>query len=173
LSKPDIAIKRLGPTDAGAWRDIRLAALKDAPEAFGQTFEHTSTLPFEHFSQAVSGANPIFAAVVVDKLVGTAGFYVMGGPKQSHRGQLWGMFVAPEYRNTGIGKALIEAVIGNARDLVEQVHLTVVSENVAAYRLYRRMGFQAYGVEPRALSHNGHFYDEVLMVRRFDGDGRG
>ena len=173
MSKPDIAIKRLGPTDAGAWRDIRLAALKDAPEAFGQTFEHTSTQPFEHFSQAVSGANPIFAAGGVDRLVGTAGFYVMGGPKQSHRGQLWGMFVAPEYRNTGIGKALIEAVIGYARDLVEQVHLTVVAENAGAYRLYRQMGFQVYGVEPRALSYNGRFYDEVLMVRWLNCKGAG
>ena len=161
-------IRRLGPADAALWREIRLAALHSAPEAFGQTFEHASAQPFEHFERAVSGPHPIFAAEIHGGLVGSAGFYVMDGPKTSHRGQLWGMFVAPEHRKAGIGKALIEAVLGYARGRVDQVHLTVVAENAGAYRLYRRMGFQAYGLEPRALRYNGRDYDEILMVRALD-----
>jgi ribosomal protein S18 acetylase RimI-like enzyme len=158
-------IRRLGPTDAALWREIRLGALRTAPEAFGQTFEHASSQPFEHFERAVSGSHPIFAADITGVLVGSAGFYVMDGPKVSHRGVLWGMFVDPEHRKAGIGKALIGAVIGYARGRVDQVHLTVVAENVDAYRLYHRMGFQANGVEPSALRYNGRDYDETLMVR--------
>jgi ribosomal protein S18 acetylase RimI-like enzyme len=164
-------IRRLGPSDAAQWREIRLAALHSAPEAFGQTLEHASSQSFEHFERAVSGAHPIFAADIGGVLVGSAGFYVMDGSKVSHRGVLWGMFVAPEHRKAGIGKALIEAVINYARGRVDQVHLNVVADNTGAYRLYRRMGFQAYGVEPRALRFNGNDYDEILMVRTVNAAG--
>lgn len=160
----DWLIRRLTLADAEAWRKLRLDALKGAPEAFGQSFEHASLQPFEHFERAVSGPHPIFAAEIEGVLVGSAGFYVMDGPKTSHRGQLWGMYVAPEHRKAGIGKALMAAVIGYARGRVDQVHLTVVADNAGAYRLYRRLGFQAYGIEPRALRYGGCDFDEILMV---------
>ena len=92
----------------------------------------------------------------------------MDGPKTSHRGVLWGMFVASEHRKSGIGQALIEAVIAYASDRVDQIHLTVVAENAGAFRLYRRLGFQVYGVEPRALRYNGRDYAEILMVHTVD-----
>ena len=46
--------------------------------------------------------------------------------------------------------------------------LTVVSENEAARRLYRTLGFIEYGLERRALKQNGRYYDEVLMVKFLD-----
>jgi len=46
--------------------------------------------------------------------------------------------------------------------------LTVISENEAARRLYRALGFIEYGVEKRALKQNGRYYDEVLMVKFLD-----
>ena len=48
------------------------------------------------------------------------------------------------------------------------VQLTVVSENEAARRLYRAMGFVEYGYEKRALKQDGRYYDEVLMVKFLD-----
>ncbi len=96
----------------------------------------------------------------------------MDGLKVSHVGELWGMFVAPGHRKSGIGQALINAVIAHARGRVDQVHLTVVAENAGACRLYRRIGFQACGVEPRALRYDGRDFDEILMVRTIDATGR-
>jgi ribosomal protein S18 acetylase RimI-like enzyme len=52
---------------------------------------------------------------------------------------------------------------------MEQIHLHVVTTNIAAYDLYRSMGFVAYGIEPRALRHAGRDYDEAMMVRLIDG----
>ena len=161
-----VTIRRLGPADAEAWRAIRLEALKAAPEAFGQSFEHASVQPIEHFERGVSGAHPIFAAFAGDSAVGTAGFYVMDGPKVAHRGMLWGVYVAPEHRGTGFARRLIETVIKHAETQVEQIHLHVVTVNATAYSLYRSMGFVPYGIEPRALRYNGRDYDETLMVRR-------
>lgn len=157
-------IRPLGQEDAEAWRTIRLEALANAPEAFGDSYEAAASRPIEQFRQTVIGPFPPFGAFSGEALVGTVGFYVMGGPKMSHRGQLWGMYVAPAVRGRGVGRALIEAVIAHAKPRVEQIHLHVVTTNEGAYRLYRRMGFQPYGIEPRALRHDGRYYDETMMV---------
>ena len=63
---------------------------------------------------------------------------------------------------------LMDDVLAHARGIVEQVHLCVVTENEAALRLCRDLGFASYGVEPRALRVGAKFYDEELMVWRVD-----
>lgn len=159
-----LLVRPLGREDVDAWRAIRLEALVDAPEAFGDSYEAAAARPIEQFRETVTGPFPPFGAFSGGALVGAAGFYVMRGPKMAHRGQLWGMYVAPAMRGRGVGRALIEAVVAHARSRVEQIHLHVVTTNEAAYQLYRRMGFQPYGIEPRALLHDGRYYDETMMV---------
>lgn len=171
MQGPPNAIRPLGPDDVETWRAIRLAALRNAPEAFGQTYEHAAAQPLEHFASGLARPDPIFCAFDGGEAVGTAGFFVMGGSKMSHRGQLWGMYVAPPQRGRGVGRALIEAVIDQARPRVEQIHLHVVTTNACAYRLYRRMGFKPYGIEPRALHHDGRYYDETMMVLELGAPG--
>jgi ribosomal protein S18 acetylase RimI-like enzyme len=164
MIQAQIAIRPFVAGDAMTWRTIRLEALANAPEAFGQTLEHAEKQPIDHYLQAVSGPFAPFAAFDGSKAVGTAGFYILGGPKMSHRGVLWGMYVSPTHRSLGIGRKLIESVIEHARDRVEQIHLNVVTTNTAAFNLYRSMGFVVYGIEPRALRHAGRDYDEAMMV---------
>ena len=97
-----------------------------------------------------------------------AGYRTQAGPKQAHKGVLWGMYVRSIARGTGVAKPLVEAVLGHARERVELVQLTVVSENEAAQRLYRSCGFVAYGHEVHALKQGGRYYDEVLMAVALD-----
>lgn len=160
-----VTVRRLTAGDSDVWRAIRLEALQNAPEAFGQTYAHAVAQPLESFAKTVSGANPVMAAFANGRAIGTAGIYAIDGPKSAHRGMLWGMYVAPEFRGQRVGDRLVEAVIGAVGPDILQVHLRVVTENVAAYKLYRRLGFVAYGIEPRALNYNGRFFDETLMVR--------
>lgn len=106
----------------------------------------------------------VFGAFIEDGLVGVAGWYRMSGDKAAHRGALWGMYVRPQSRGRGMGKALVDRVIKDARDEVEQLHLTVASHNEAARRLYEATGFTSYGVEPRALKIGDLYVDEIMMV---------
>jgi ribosomal protein S18 acetylase RimI-like enzyme len=75
------------------------------------------------------------------------------------------MYVRPAARNRGLGRRLVEAVVNHASTRVEQLQLSVVSANEAAFGLYQSMGFSEFGREMRALKHNGQYFDDILMVR--------
>jgi len=97
-------------------------------------------------------------------LRGMAGLYVSDSAKQRHKGVLWGMFVQPEARGTGLASALVARVLEHAKRTVEEVRLTVVATNTTAIRLYERAGFEQYGLERRALKVKDSYHDEVLMA---------
>ena len=65
--------------------------------------------------------------------------------------------------------ALVSAVIEHARARVEQLHAAVVVTADPARALYRKLGFQPYGLEPRALKVGDQVFDQELLVLRLDG----
>jgi ribosomal protein S18 acetylase RimI-like enzyme len=94
-----------------------------------------------------------------------AGFKQYQGARECHKAFVWGTYVRPEERRRGAARELMEAVLDGARGTVEQLTLAVVSDNAAALALYRGLGFEVYGREPRALKSDGGCDDETLMVR--------
>jgi RimJ/RimL family protein N-acetyltransferase len=155
------------PADARLFREIRLEALQQAPEAFGSTFEQECLQSLAQF-EAVLTKSDVFGAFREADLLGMAGYRTQDGAKRAHKGFLWGMYVRASARGTGVAKPLVEAVLAHAHERVELVQLTVVKENEAAQRLYRRCGFVAYGHEVHALKQDGRYYDEVLMAVALD-----
>ena len=156
-------IARLTEADAQAYRTLRLEALATAPEAFGSTHAEESARPLEAFADRIA-ATAVFARTSPAGLLGMAGFYRHAGPKERHKGGLWGMYVRPEARGTGTAADLVQAVLDQASTQVEQLLLTVIAENTPARRLYTKLGFIEFGLEPRSLLQNGVYYDEVLMI---------
>ena|ERR1700730_14416143 len=90
----------------------------------------------EHFDK-----NTLFGGFARESLLGIVGFFALEGPEQSHKGVLWGMYVRPEVRGTGLATALVESLIEHARERVEQIQWTVVASNPRARRFYQRMDF--------------------------------
>lgn len=43
-----------------------------------------------------------------------------------------------------------------------------MSDNIFAKKLYNSLGFEVYGVERNALKYNGQYFDEDLMVLKFN-----
>jgi RimJ/RimL family protein N-acetyltransferase len=165
-----IEIRHLKPADVVAYRDMRLAALRESPEAFGSTFERESAQPLAWFHDRL-GNTQVFGAFRSSELLGIAGFARREGEKEKHKGLLWGMYVRPDARNARIGLQLIEAVIHHARHHVELIQLSVVKENKRARGLYASLGFIEYGVERNSLKQRGHYYDEILMALDLMGNG--
>lgn len=159
-------IRRLSASDAEGYRDLRLGSLRTHPEAFGASWQEEAARSLTWFVDRLEG-NVIFGGSSTDatsNLKGIAGFFVLNGAKERHKGVLWGMFDLPEARGTGLGPALVARVLEHASQTVEEVRLTVVSTNAAAIRLYERAGFERYGLERRALKVGSDYHDEVLMA---------
>jgi len=170
-----VHIEPITPGSFAAWRTLRLRALKDHPDAFGASWEWYAGLSEadsqKHFASRQGPRSETWGAFADDgTLLGTVGIFCDSGPKQAHRAHIWGMYVAPEARGQRIGERLIEAAVAFARtiDGVLQVHLAVTSHNTSAKRLYERMGFVRYGIDPRVLVVDGVGYDEDLMVLMLD-----
>ena len=95
---PGLQIRRLETWDSALYRDIRLEALKQNPEAFGSTFEKENEEPLSWFEAAVSRTD-IFGAFLDGTLAGIAGYVARESSKQAHKAVLWGMYVRPAARN--------------------------------------------------------------------------
>ena len=162
-------VRPLSLADAVAFRTLRLAALLEAPAAFGSSHEEETTRPLSTFADRLSAPEPslTFGAFVNDALCGIAGFRQETGLKTRHIGVLWGVYVAPSQRGTGLATTLVEAVVAHARRHVVMLHADVGADNHAARRLYEGLGFRCYGVQPKALKIDGRFIDEALLALDF------
>ncbi len=157
-------VRRLTEQDAKIFRDIRLEALEDYPEAFQATYESAVDLPLEAYAVRLQ-MYALFGGFAGGQLQGFLGFTPLRNPKIAHKGVLWGMYVQPAARGTGLAAAMVEAALDHARQHVEQVLISVIADNTRARRFYEKMGFESYGVEPRALKIGGKYFDEEFRVK--------
>ncbi|WP_373229641.1 N-acetyltransferase family protein [Cohnella sp.] len=162
-------IRVLDEHDARLYQELRLSALKINPEAFGSTYEREVKFSLETVVERMKPTSDkvvLGAFDVSDSLVGIVAFVRESGLKTAHKGNVFGMYVAPEMRGQGLGRSLMIELIRKARDCdgIEQINLAVMSENDFAKKLYKSLGFKVYGVENNALKYNGKYFDEDFMV---------
>ncbi|MBL6454514.1 GNAT family N-acetyltransferase [Belnapia sp. T6] len=160
------APSRLGPADAAAYRALRLEALRLHPEAFAADWAEEAARPLDWFTERLA-TNAVWGAGEDAALAGMVGLMRPGMAKLHHKAIIWGFYVRADARSAGLGTALLGAALTEAREAgAEEVRLSVTAGNAAALRLYERLGFRAYGREPRALRVAGHDHDEFLMALR-------
>jgi ribosomal protein S18 acetylase RimI-like enzyme len=164
VNASDIEARRLTADDAPPFRDIRLEALRLAPDAFASTFEAESAKPLSWFVERLDNLH-VLGAFRAERLVGIASLIVLQSVKMAHKGHLVGMYVRPEARRSGVDRRLVEAIIETGRGRVEVIQLTVVAGNETARRLYAGLGFEEYGVEKKALKSGDSYFDEILMAK--------
>lgn len=161
------AVRRLLPADAPAFRALRLEALERHPEAFGTSLETEAAAGNDFFVARLS-ENAIFGGSLpgAPQLGGIMALAIPSNAKSRHKGLLWGVYLRPEARRSGLAATLLEAVLDHARGQVEEVRLAVTVGNAAARQLYLRAGFTDWGLEPRAVKIGETYYDEHQMVLR-------
>jgi len=146
-------VRQLSPQDWPLWRDLRLRALADAPDAFGETLAQAQARSDEGWSGFA--ARPDVAQLVAERAGAPVGMALaVIDAEDPARANLYAMWVAPEARGQGTGGALVDAALAwvRARAVLE-LSLRVTEGNAAARGLYLARGFRETG--ERALLRGG------------------
>ena len=163
-----IIIRKLQPDESAIYREVRLSCLKNVPEYFGSTYEEEVLNPkfmFETFIENGSPDHVMFGAFEEERLIGITGFNRMARQRALHRGELVQVFVDSNYRGQNIGEKLIRRVLEYAFTLegIEQVQLSVIAGNPSAIKLYEKVGFKTFGVQPRYFKVGDTYMDQQFM----------
>lgn len=163
-------LRALTPEDATAFQALRLRALKECPEAFASSYEEEFGTPQVEIERRLKPKpdSAIFGAFQEEKLVALTGVQRESMAKLAHKAFIWGVYVAPEARGSGVGSKVVSHALNYASETlgVRQVNLGVNTKNTAAVALYRKLGFAQYGLERGFLLLAGELHDEYQMVCR-------
>lgn len=155
-----ITLRAVTAADWPLWRELRLAALAEAPHAFTSRLAdwHRGGEARWRARLEASGGHHV-VALRADRPVGLAS----GVPVEDGGvAELRSVWVHPEARGHGVGDGLVRAVEGWARrSAFRSLRLSVLPGNDAALALYRRNGFAVTG-EPGELLPDGVTRERVL-----------
>jgi GNAT superfamily N-acetyltransferase len=162
-------LREILPYDAKEYQNLRLASEKEYPQYVGASVEHELSLNLEdltkHMSKYPDSGNYLFGIFENDRLTGAAALLRKKSQKYSHKAFLWGMYVYPEYRKTGISKSLMDHAIlwcQKKKDILA-LQLFVTTTNAKAISFYEKYGFKRYGTELKHMFAAGEFHDAHLL----------
>lgn len=141
-----VKVRQLEPGESDLYKTIRLAALSDAPYAFGSTYDREITFSQEKWDERAGDGSEGKESICIialdgDRIVGIAGGITH--PEEDHVKQLVSMWVAADHRGTDIAARLVAQVEVWAFDRgAERIVLGVTAGNDRAARFYVRMGFE-------------------------------
>ena len=160
-------IRTFAPHEWAIYKDLRLRALADAPEAFGSTLaaekDHSEA---EWSGRLARGASSGWDLPLVAEVDGQPFGLAWGQIDESdlNVAHLYQMWVAPSHRRLGVGQMLLEAVMTWARAKnASYLDLGVTYRDSPAMRLYTRAGFEPAG-PPEAFRPGAEFLG--LPIRR-------
>lgn len=138
-SVSDMALRTGHPGDESLLRELRIAALTDAPAAFGSTLQRESARTVEDWSRWFSPGVTFFWMDDAGEAGGLVAAVVDG---DGLKADLVSMWVRPDQRGQGVGDAMVTAVVAWAQQQGLALRLHVVEDNSHAERLYERHGFR-------------------------------
>lgn len=135
----EIVVRTTGTEDWASLKSVRLAALLDAPEAFGVTHAEAAAYSETQWRERAGRVPSAYAlAFRGDEAVGIAA----GVADAQGLYHLIAMWVRPDCRGDGIADKLVDAVKALAHSQGHRcVALDVAPDNLPAVRFYQRQGF--------------------------------
>src|SRR5205814_9807923 len=107
-----------------------------------------------------------WGAVAGEQLCGMVGIERETRPKNRHKATVVGMYVSQEYFGTGMGRALMEALLAQAReDGLALLVLTVTEGNTVATNFYGAFGFRSFTINPRPIKADRRFHGKNHTYR--------
>jgi GNAT superfamily N-acetyltransferase len=142
----DTVIRRIRPGEVEAYRDFRLRALADAPDAFSDTYAAAVARPASAWTERVAESSAGVTSVMMvaadpatGAWLGMTGCFFEDDPTRANVVSVW---VAPEARRRGLARRLLEAASTWARSRgAGRLLLWVTESNAEARALYLGAGF--------------------------------
>jgi ribosomal protein S18 acetylase RimI-like enzyme len=159
-----IEIVTLQPSEWREYKKLRLAALKQNPEAFGSTYKSNLEKPYSEWTDRLS--DPKFIMLFArkgDELLGMAGAVL-----EENFAHILSVFVIQEARGQGISKLLMKELIRKIKlnTSLRKIELQVNPIQKTAVQLYKSFGFKETGVKKLMLG-DGMEYDCYNMELNF------
>ncbi len=141
-----IEIRVLSPDDWAIWRQLRLAALTEAPYAFAcrlEDWQGTGDTEARWRARLAIPDSHHVAATLNDQMIGMASGV---STSQDDVVKLMSMWVSPAARGRGVGDALVREIERWARSIGARImRLNVTDDNAGASALYLHHGFKGTG----------------------------
>lgn len=153
------SVRHATAADLALWRDIRLRALAEIPDAYGSTLERE--LAFADADWAARLSPPAVLALEDDRPV------AMGAGFQARPGSLTivAMWVDPDRRRQGLSHQVLDLLVTWARERDLDVELTVSRVNPSARTAYERYGFVATGESEPLREGSTVLMDRMVLPR--------
>lgn len=158
-------VRAFQPHEWPLYRDLRLAALRDAPDAFGSTLAREEGIPEPEWSArlAAGAASPLDQPLVAKdagRPVGLA--WVRIAANDLSTATIYQVWIHPEARRRGIGRLMLDTAIAWARDAgASAMELSVACGPESAIEFYRRAGFVEVG-RPDLLRPDSHLLQQSM-----------
>lgn len=159
------------PDDAKRVLRFNQTMIREAP--FLLTTEEEFKLSSEQQKQFLkemldSNGKLAILAEYESNIIGYLDFHNGHKTRIQHQGS-FGMSVADNYRNQGIGRAMLTLLLDWAAEnpLIEKVCLEVFDKNTNAIALYTKLGFVEEGRKVKAVKVNGNVYYDLIPMAYF------
>ncbi|MEM6520674.1 MAG: GNAT family N-acetyltransferase [Cyanobacteria bacterium P01_C01_bin.70] len=136
------------PAVTHVFKQVLLRALRDSPSAFGSTYAREVQFTDDEWQQRAtwSISDNVIGELAIDQQQAqgiVAGLIDSENPATAHLVSMW---VAPEYRKTGVSTRLVTAIADWATSKqIQALRLMVTSNNEVAIQFYQRLGFVKTG----------------------------
>ena len=162
-----VRVRRVRPAEWALLRAVRLAALADAPAAFGSTTAREVAFGEAEWRRRATSA-PNFIAWREDEPVGLVTVIGRGSDGETGPPAEWelvSMWVSPDARGSGAADLLVSAVTEVVRaESAERLVLWVAEDNARARAFYLRAGFRPAGARQTYQRHDGSALEEEKLV---------
>ena len=161
-------VRKLEAPEWSTYRDLRLRALAESPDAFGSTLAIEQVRGAEDWARRLatgttSGLDLPLIAEVHHVAAGLA--WAKVEPSDASVVNVFQMWVAPEFRGRGTGRLLLRAAIDWAKARgAHAVQLGVACGDTPAMRLYTRAGFRPVGA-PGSLRDGSPLLGQSMLLR--------
>jgi RimJ/RimL family protein N-acetyltransferase len=165
----EIAVRLLGQEDWRRYRDVRLAALEESPQSFTASHDDEASQD-ESFWRDRMVRSSRFVAEQDGRAVGVVS---LGGSSEGPEvGEIFGLYVTPEARHSGVAWRLVQAVAARAQaDGLSRVLYWVGTENARAIAFAANFGFRPSGERrPTRVSNEEDGEQEVAMTLSLQAD---